>query len=99
MFIEVNDFSPGNVCKLIWFCDEYFLHHLCGYLVVYLTDSRFRFFRIILVMFGQHLLYVIAKGMRMLIDVSFFGSLQMQFCVFSKNCESLKSALFIELAI
>ena len=28
-----------------------------------------------------------------------FGSLQMQFCVFSKNCESLKSALFIELAI
>ena len=35
MFIEVNDFSPGNVCKLIWFCDEYFLHHLCGYLVVY----------------------------------------------------------------
>ena len=37
-----------------------------------LTDSRFRFFRIILVMFGQHLLYVIAKGMRMLIDVSFY---------------------------
>ena len=72
MFIEVNDFSPGNVCKLIWFCDEYFLHHLCGYLVVYLTDSRFRFFRIILVMFGQRLLYVIAKGMCMLIDVSFY---------------------------
>ena len=37
-----------------------------------LTDSRFRFFRIILVMFGQRLLYVIAKGMRMLIDVSFY---------------------------
>ena len=37
-----------------------------------LTDSRFWFFRIILVIFGQHLLYVIAKGMRMLIDVSFY---------------------------
>ena len=28
-----------------------------------------------------------------------FGSLQMHFCVFSKNCESLESELFIELGI
>ena len=36
-----------------------------------LTDSMFQFFRIILLMFGKSRLYVIVKGMRAVIDVSF----------------------------
>ena len=38
---------------------------------VFVTDIMFHFFQIILLMFGKNLLYVIAKGMCVLIGVSF----------------------------
>ena len=42
MFIEVMTFSfLGNACLLIWFYDEDFLHHFCGYSVFYWKGSAF----------------------------------------------------------
>ena len=42
----------------------------------------FQFFRIILLMFGKSRLYVIAKGMRAVIDVSFFVTFVLPFVTF-----------------
>ena len=35
------DFSLGNACMLIWYLDEDFLHHFCGYLVVHWKQSLY----------------------------------------------------------